>query len=140
MLKSVLIARKAEPTSQANPFQPPEMWLAVTQSGRSVDFAKLAFELGIPRQQLELAKLSILEDFTGFTVGAIPPFAMPKNVPVIFDKRISSLPIAWCGTGDPAQSIKIPIGTLEKMATCSYQDISKVQDNARDDNCSSKIG
>lgn len=50
---------------------------------------------------------------------------MPKNVPVIFDERIAKLAHAWCGTGDPAQSIKIPINTLEKMATCSYQDVSK---------------
>lgn len=125
MLKSILIAKKGKDEKAASPFQPPEMWLIVTQANRSVDFAKLAAELETPRSELGLAKLSVLEDFTGFTVGAIPPFAMPKHVPVIFDQRIAKLPFAWCGTGDPTQSIKIPISTLEKMATCSYQDVSK---------------
>lgn len=127
MLKSVLIAKKTADEHAENPFQPPEMWLVVTQANRGVDFSKLSNLIGVPRSQLELAKLSVLEDFTGFTVGAVPPFAMPKNVPVIFDERIGKLAYAWCGTGDPAQSIKIPISTLEKMATCSYQDVSKKQ-------------
>lgn len=127
MLKSVLIAKKVDGERTAYRFTQPEIWLVVTQANRSVDFSKLSKLIETPRNQLELAKLSVLEDFTGFTVGAIPPFAMPKNVPVILDERIAKLSYAWCGTGDPTQSIKIPIGTLEKMATSSYQDISKEQ-------------
>lgn len=128
MLKSVLIARKSLDENQnSNPFAVPQMWLVVTQATRGVDFSKLAKLVNVPRSQLELAKLSLLEDYTGFVVGAIPPFAMPKNVPVIFDQRIAKLPYVWCGTGDPSQSIRIPVERVEKMAVCSYHDVSKKQ-------------
>ena len=106
------------------------MWLLVTQADKTISFKKVAEVLKLPRAQLELAKMSILEDFTGFSVGAVPPFAMPKNVPVIFDLPIKEIGTAWCGTGDPSQSLKVSIGTLERMASASYCEISKLSRQA----------
>ena len=127
MLKSILISRKIA-SDEERPLQVPPMWLVVTQATRGVDFSKLAKEVDIPRSELELARLSLLQDQTGFVTGAVPPFAMPKSIPVIFDHRISQLKEAWCGTGDPTQSIKVPVRILERLATSSYRDVSKELD------------
>ena len=126
MLKSVLISVKSSDDKTYNPLVQPPLWLAVSQANHIIDFGKFSKLVGVPRENLQLAKLSVLEDFTGFTVGAVPPFAMPKTIPVIFDVPIKNLKNVWCGTGDPSQSIKIPVEKLEKMATCSYHAISKV--------------
>jgi len=125
MLKSVLVSEKLPNDEAYNPLVQPRLWLAVTQATQIVDFGKFAKLVGVSRENLQLAKLSVLEDFTGFTVGAVPPFAMPKTIPVLFDSPIENLSHVWCGTGDPSQSIKIPVQKLEKMATCSYHSISK---------------
>jgi prolyl-tRNA editing enzyme YbaK/EbsC (Cys-tRNA(Pro) deacylase) len=124
MLKSILLSRRGDEVNN-NPLQPPEMWLGVVQADRKIDIGKFARLVDVQRSELEMARLRVLEDYTGFVVGAVPPYAMPKNIPVVYDEPIKALSEAWCGTGDPAQSIRIPILTLEQMSNCSFADISK---------------
>ncbi len=122
MLKSVLLSSEhLEAPGRAET----AFWLAVLPANRKLHRGKLARALGQNRQELELATTRVLEAETGFLQGGVPPFGMPSHIPVVFDSRISDLEHAWCGTGDPCQSINLSMSALERLAMPTYADISK---------------
>lgn len=122
MLKSLLIAHR-EPDDHDS--KPPRMWVLVVQADRKIDGKKVSKILGLHAKKIGFVKRSDVEDFTGFKVGAIPPFGHPKSIPVIVDTPIGNLREVWCGTGEPGQSIRLTVTNLENMTNCVYRDIGK---------------
>lgn len=95
---------------------------------RKLDFGKLATFLRVNRKNIKQTDMGLVEELTGFIPGSIPPFAMPKKIPVIIDHRLLSKDFLWCGTGKVTESIKIATKDLRKMSNCVDADISKPRD------------
>lgn len=120
MLKSVMIEHRAPTIAQDT-----KMWLLIVQEPFQVDFKKVAHLLDVPRRQLRLVSSEDVLDRTGFEVGAVSPLGLPKNVPVILDNEIQKLNSVWCGTGEPTQSIELPLDELEQLTHAVYGDVAK---------------
>jgi prolyl-tRNA editing enzyme YbaK/EbsC (Cys-tRNA(Pro) deacylase)/ubiquinone/menaquinone biosynthesis C-methylase UbiE len=124
MAKSVLVAADI-----AHPFTPDrldaELFLVAIPADRKVDIGTLAKVLGKKRQQLRFATQVEVEELTGFQVGSIPPFGLPKSIPVILDSRLDALKKVWCGTGKATESIHLRVEDLKKLSAFSVADISR---------------
>jgi len=101
------------------------LFLIGIPADRKLCFSALARVLGFPRSCLHMASQAHVEDMTGFTVGSIPPFGLPKNIPVIIDSRVLDLKEIWCGTGKSTESIRLTLEELKKLSTPTFFDISK---------------
>jgi len=124
MVKSILVTadNNESETTQENYNN---LFLIGIPSDRKLCFSALATVLDIPRKCLKMASQSQVEDMTGFKVGSIPPFGLPKNIPVIIDSRVLDLKEIWCGTGKSTESIRLTLEELKMLSTPTFYDISK---------------
>ena len=124
MAKSVLLAVHGEGPVNTDKLDA-ELYLIVIPADRKVDIGSLARLLQKKRKQLRFATQVEIEELTGFEVGSIPPFGLPKNVPVIMDSRLANLKKVWCGTGKATESLHISVEDLKILATFTVADVSK---------------
>jgi len=120
--KSILIA---DTTEYDEKYEHTNLYLVAIPAQKKLDFSALAKALGLPRARLRMATYAQLEDITGFYVGSIPPFGLPKSIPIIFDKAIESQSEVWCGTGKPTESLRLTIQELTRLCMPTFADISK---------------
>ena len=127
MVKSILVA--ADTGSEEQPPSPDdlsaELFLAGVPADRNLHLGKLATVIQRNRNRLRFANQTEVEKLTGFSVGSIPPFGLPKRIPVILDQRLASLQQVWCGTGKATESLRISVEDLRKISMFSVFDISK---------------
>ncbi|HDL85350.1 MAG TPA: methyltransferase domain-containing protein [Candidatus Acetothermia bacterium] len=124
MVKSVLLAAHAERPIDHDSLDA-ELYLIAIPADRKVDMGSLARLLRKKRAQLRFATQVEIEELTGFEVGSIPPFGLPKTIPVIMDRRLANLKKVWCGTGKATESLHISVDQLKILATYSVADVSK---------------
>lgn len=124
MAKSVLVAVDPK-DAQADGETRAELYLLAIPANRKLDVGSLARLLDKKREQVRFATQVEVEELTGFEVGSIPPFALPKNVPVIVDTALAALKKLWCGTGKSTESLRISVDDLKRLSTFSVADVSK---------------
>ncbi|MFJ9901673.1 YbaK/EbsC family protein [Streptomyces sp. NPDC101152] len=122
LIKSILVATSGDPKRDN---LHPQLFLFGIPADRKLDFGRVARYLGKPRRCVTAATQSQVEELTGFTVGSVPPFGMPKYVPVILDHRLLGKHKVWCGTGKSTESLRISIEDLKRLSSFSVADISK---------------
>ncbi|PBC96182.1 prolyl-tRNA editing enzyme YbaK/EbsC (Cys-tRNA(Pro) deacylase) [Streptomyces sp. Ag82_O1-15] len=122
LVKSIIVAVTDDP--RRDPLHP-QLFLFCIPADRKLDFSKVASYLGKPKNSVGPATPSQVEDITGFTVGSIPPFGMPKFIPVILDQSLAAKRRVWCGTGKPTESLRISIDELQRLSAYSIADVSK---------------
>lgn len=128
MVKSVLIAairKSQEKHLHIENSAPPELFLLAIPAMKKADFSKIAKLLCRQRNDIRAATQNEIEDYSGFQVGHIPPFGLPKNIPVILDKSLESRGFIWCGTGKSTESLKISVSDLKKLSAFTPADVSK---------------
>lgn len=103
---------------------PPQYVAIVSQADRRVDFSRLAKLLGVSRSKLSLAAIDEVEEITGFTVGAVPPFGYPREINVIVDRNVRSRDRVWCGTGKASESLRIDVRDLISLACAVECDVT----------------
>lgn len=101
------------------------MWLFAVPSDTRLDLGKVARLLNRSRSDLRLATAPEVEQRTGFSVGSVPPFAMPSNIPVIVDKAIDAQAGIWCGTGKSTESLHLSIDDLQRLSNYSCEDVAR---------------
>lgn len=69
-----------------------------------------------------------VEEITGFQIGSIPPFGLPKHIPVILDLKVKEQKEIWCGTGKRTESIRLTLKDLQALSTPTFCDVSKPKD------------
>jgi prolyl-tRNA editing enzyme YbaK/EbsC (Cys-tRNA(Pro) deacylase)/SAM-dependent methyltransferase len=128
MVKSVLVAVDGK---NSHTLQNPnaDLCLAAVPAPRKLDLAKLARFLNVPYKKIRLATQEEVEDITGFKIGSIPPFGLPRHAIVILDSSFSRFQHVWCGTGRCTESLKISIEDLRRISSASLGDISKDRNN-----------
>ncbi len=125
MVKSILIAISKDPPDPEESWHQKNLFLIGISADRNLDFSKLATMLGVPRKSLQMATQMQVEEITGFRVGSIPPFGLPKNIPVILDARIADKTTLWCGTGKSTESIRLSLDELKLLSTPTFGDLSR---------------
>lgn len=123
MVKSVLVAYREE--QGGGDIRDAELFLIGIPASRKLDMGRLAKVLGKKRAFLRFANQVEVEDVTGFKVGSIPPFGMPKRIPIIIDNEITKHDYVWCGTGKATESLRVTIDNLKKLSACTLADVSK---------------
>ena len=66
--------------------------IVVTAGDMHIDNKKYKAEFGIKAKMLNFEEV---EEFTGFRVGGVCPFALPENVDVYLDESLKQNPIAY---------------------------------------------
>ena len=130
MVKSVLIAAdvKSDKKDKDGGRLDAELYLVAVPADRKVAMGTLARVLSKKRQQLRFANQMEVEELTGFQVGSIPPFGLPRKIPVILDSRLAGLRKVWCGTGKATESLHLTIEELKRLSACMTADISRAGD------------
>jgi prolyl-tRNA editing enzyme YbaK/EbsC (Cys-tRNA(Pro) deacylase)/ubiquinone/menaquinone biosynthesis C-methylase UbiE len=122
LVKSVLFARKSG--DHESPETDP-LILAVVPANANVSRSKLKVELGLTKRELYMLGAVDMEQRTGFSVGAIPPFGMPPRVLVFMDKSLMSKPRLWMGSGKTTESIEMTPAELQDLNTATLADITQ---------------
>ncbi len=125
MIKSILVQIKNETNESDLSHLHKNLFLIGLSEDRKLDFSKLATILDVSRKKLEMANQMQVEEITGFQVGSIPPFGLPKNIPVILDLKVREQKEIWCGTGKRTESIRLTLDELIVLSTPTFNDISK---------------
>lgn len=125
MVKSILVQIKNNLKEDDYNNLNKSLFLIGVTEDRKLDFSKLATILEISRKKLEMANQIQVEEITGFQVGSIPPFGLPKNIPVILDLKIKEQDEIWCGTGKSTESIRLTLEELKILSTPTFNDVSK---------------
>ncbi|RLE62771.1 MAG: hypothetical protein DRJ38_09060 [Thermoprotei archaeon] len=90
-------------------------YLAVIITGdKRVNIKKL--EKITSLKKLRLANPSEVENFTGFKIGGVPPFAFHGKCPVIVDKNVLEKEFVIGACGDEYHGIKINPKIFEKLS------------------------
>ncbi|HED00980.1 MAG TPA: YbaK/EbsC family protein [Proteobacteria bacterium] len=124
MVKSILVAADANDHHSSDNLDA-DLFLVGVPADRKLDLAKVANVLGRRRERLRLATQIEVEELTGFQVGSIPPFGLPKKVPVILDALLASKKKVWCGTGKSTESLGLSVEDLKRLSTFTVADVSK---------------
>lgn len=124
MVKSVLVAVEKADDNPTN-ILGTELFLVGIPANRKLDIGKLAKVLGKKRDNLRFATQMEVEELTGFQVGSIPPFGLPKNIPVILDAGLATQKKVWCGTGKSTESLRIAVDDLKRLSAFTVEDVSK---------------
>jgi Cys-tRNA(Pro)/Cys-tRNA(Cys) deacylase len=124
MIKSVLIAVDGGSTSiTRNPTI--ALYLVAVPARKKFDPAKLAKLLNVSSKKIRMATQEEVEDLTGFKIGSIPPFGLPRKAVVILDSSFMRFQHVWCGTGRSTESLKISLDDLRRISAASVEDVSK---------------
>lgn len=124
LVKSILIACD-KPDSPSPISLNADLFLMAIPADRKLHMGKVAKFLERPREQLRFASQIEVEELTGFKVGSIPPFGLPKNIPVILDRDLTKESIVWCGTGKATESLRLSVENLKKLSAYTVADLSK---------------
>lgn len=124
MVKSILIAMDEGENTSPDDLNA-ELFLIAISADRNISIGKVATVLGRPRKKLRFATQIEVEKLTGFEVGSIAPFGLPRNIPVILDARLASLDTVWCGTGKATESLRLSVINLKKLSAYTVGDVSK---------------
>ncbi len=125
MVKSILIAVDTPEESSLTDNLNAQLFMVGIPADRKLDVGKLAKVIDKRRELLRFATQVELEELTGFQVGSIPPFGLPKNIPVILDTYLASLKKVWCGTGRSTESLRLSMEDLKKLSAFTIADVSK---------------
>jgi prolyl-tRNA editing enzyme YbaK/EbsC (Cys-tRNA(Pro) deacylase) len=126
MIKSILVSIKMDESDSDLCYK--NLFLIGVPADRKLDFSKLANLLGVSREVLQMATQMQVEEVAGFTVGSIPPFGLPKNIPIILDLSFLHKNEVWCGTGKLTESIRLTLPELKMLSTPTFYDISKTKE------------
>lgn len=125
MIKSILVQLKNTTKENDFGYLHENLFLIGLTEDRKLDFSKLATILEVSRKKLEMANQTQVEEITGFQIGSIPPFGLPKSIPVILDLKVKEQTEIWCGTGKRTESIRLTLDELIALSNPTFNDISK---------------
>lgn len=128
MIKSILVTIKDSEDRDESTYINRNLFLIGIPADRKLDFGRLATILKVSRKSLEMANQLQVEEITGFQIGSIPPFGLPRNIPVIIDNGFLDKTEIWCGTGKSTESIRLTLSELKALSTPTFNDVSKPKD------------
>lgn len=101
-----------------------ENFVLVLVSGQNrADKKKLVEIIG---QQISPARPDKVHAFTGYPVGAVPPFGKNFDFPVIIDQDLMAYPSLWASAGSPHILVNFKSGILQEITGGQICDIKEI--------------
>lgn len=123
MVKSVMLAKRR--LDRPDPDND-DLLLCLVPANTKVNLGGLASFMNLDTSsRLYLLSTMDLERRTGFSVGAIPPFGMPKRVTTYIDARLAGLDEAWTGSGQATVSYQMKMSELRLLSHAIVGPIAK---------------
>lgn len=81
-----------------------------------LSYPLLAQALGVNRRNVASLSPQEVAAALGFEVGGVGPFALRKDVVVVFDGRLTDMGLVYCGSGRNTVTIAIDFADLQRVA------------------------
>jgi prolyl-tRNA editing enzyme YbaK/EbsC (Cys-tRNA(Pro) deacylase) len=92
-----------------------EPLLVIARGPQNVDRRAIGRHMGVGRKQVSLADAETVLSFTGYPVGALPPFGHRGPIRTLIDRDIVDLPLLYAGGGSPRALMRIEPGELVRV-------------------------
>jgi Cys-tRNA(Pro) deacylase len=76
-------------------------------------------------KRLSFASAEEIQRVTGYQMGAVAPLALPKDIPVVFDRSIAELEKVNISSGDPLAGIELAAKDLIRLSEAKLARITK---------------
>ncbi len=89
--------------------------LAISPGESKVDRRKLAVHFGVGKKRIRLANADEVEDWTGYPVGAVPPFGLRTQIETLMDPAVLKHEIIYAGGGSLDRLLRIAPAELQRI-------------------------
>ena len=110
IVKSLIFICDSEPT------------LVMVSGAARADDEKIRRVLGA--EAVKIAKPAVVLDRTGFEVGGVAPFPLPKIATALCDRSLLGRPVVWAGAGSERHMVALAPHDLLRLAEAKPADIS----------------
>jgi prolyl-tRNA editing enzyme YbaK/EbsC (Cys-tRNA(Pro) deacylase) len=102
--------------------------LAIACGEARIDRRPIAQHFGVGRKRVKMADAESVLKFTGYPIGAVPPFGMPEQPRTLLDVGLFEHDIVYAGGGDIHALIKANPGEIERVTGGVRLDLLKLDD------------
>jgi prolyl-tRNA editing enzyme YbaK/EbsC (Cys-tRNA(Pro) deacylase) len=89
--------------------------LAIACGEARIDRRPIAQHFGVGRKRVKMADADSVLKFTGYPIGAVPPFGMPEQPTTLLDFRLFEHEVIYAGGGDIHALIKMNPLEIERV-------------------------
>jgi Cys-tRNA(Pro)/Cys-tRNA(Cys) deacylase len=101
-------------------------WILAAVNGCDrIHYKKLADAVGVKRTQLRSIAPDQVESELGFELGGVGPFAVRKDIRVVFDASLEGLGAVFCGSGRNTRTVEIDVDDLAALTNGIFYPVCK---------------
>ncbi len=89
--------------------------LAVACGKDRIDRRPIGRHFGIGRKRVKMADADAVLKFSGYPIGAVPPFGLPEQPVTLIDVRLFEHEVVYAGGGDIHALIKVHPREIERV-------------------------
>ena len=97
--------------------------VVVISGDESVDVEKLSKLIGV---KVKKANATTVKEETGYTIGGVPPFPLPKKVVTLIDSSVERFEEVWVAAGTPNAVMKIRVDDLKKITRANIVKVKQI--------------
>jgi prolyl-tRNA editing enzyme YbaK/EbsC (Cys-tRNA(Pro) deacylase) len=97
--------------------------LVIANGTSRVDYKLVAGCLGVSRRRVKLADAASVKTFTGYPVGAVPPFGHPSPLPTLIDRRVLAQAEVYAGGGAAGALLRITPAEIVRATQAKPVDV-----------------
>jgi len=97
--------------------------VVVISGDERVDVKKLSKLMG---GKVKKANAQTVKEETGYTIGGVPPFPLPKKVVTLIDASIERFEEVWVAAGTPNAVMKITVDDLKKITQANIVKVKQI--------------
>ena len=97
--------------------------VVVISGDERVDVKKLSKLIG---GKVKKANATTVKEETGYTIGGVPPFPLPKNVVTLIDASLERFEEVWVAAGTPNAVMKIRVDDLKKITQANIVKVKQI--------------
>ena len=98
--------------------------LAIASGTAVVDRRRIAAHLGVGHKRIRLASPAEVLAFSGYAVGALPPFGHRQPLATLIDRRVLDLPEAYAGGGDENAIVRLNPQDIARVTAAAVLDLT----------------
>ncbi len=102
--------------------------LAIACGEARIDRRPIAQHFGVGRKRVKMADSDSVLKFTGYTIGAVPPFGMPEQPSTLVDARLFEHEVVYAGGGDIHALMKVNPLEIERVTNGIRLDLLNLDD------------
>ncbi len=97
--------------------------VVVISGDKRVDVRKLS---KLMNGKVKKANATMVKEETGYTIGGVPPFPLPKNVVTLIDASLERFEEVWVAAGTPNSVMKIRVDDLKKITQANIVKVKQI--------------